>query len=131
MNVAAQHPDLVAAVIALYPVTDLLDLAATTHRFESGDLSRLVGRLPGARDSYVARSPITHAADVRAPVLLLQGDDDRVVNAERTTTFATALRDARVVVDYHVYAGEGHGWRRAETVADELARVGAFLSRWC
>jgi len=87
--------------------------------------------LPDARESYLARSPITHAADVRAPVLLLQGDDDRVVNAERTTTFATALRDARVVVDYHVYAGEGHGWRRAETVADELARVGAFLSRWC
>ena len=41
--VAAQHPDLAAAVIALYPVTDLLDLAATTHRFESGDHLRLVG----------------------------------------------------------------------------------------
>ena len=131
LNVAAQHPDLVAAVIALYPVTDLLDLAATTHRFESGDLSRLVGRLPDARDAYVARSPITHAARVRAPVLLLQGDEDRVVNAERTAAFAGALRDAGVVVDYHVYAGEGHGWRRAATVADELARIGTFLSRWC
>jgi dipeptidyl aminopeptidase/acylaminoacyl peptidase len=64
-------------------------------------------------------------------VLLLQGDDDRVVNAERTTAFASARRAARAVVDYHVYAGEGHGWRRAGTVADELARVGAFLSRWC
>ena len=69
----------------------------------------------------------------RPPVLLLQGDEDRVVNAERTTAFAAALpRDRRVIVDYHVYAGEGHGWRRAETVADELARVGTFLlSRWC
>jgi dipeptidyl aminopeptidase/acylaminoacyl peptidase len=131
LNVAAQHPDLVAAVIALYPVTDLLDLAATTHRFESGDLSRLVGRLPGARDSYIARSPITHAADVRAPLLLLQGDDDRVVNAERTSAFADARRDAGGIVEYHVYAGEGHGWRRTETVADELARIGTFLSRWC
>ena len=131
LNVAAQHPDIVAAVIALYPVTDLLDLAATTHRFEAGDVVRLVGRLPESRESYIARSPITHAADVRAPVLLLQGDDDHVVNAERTTAFAAALRDARVIVDYHVYVGEGHGWRRAQTVADELARVGAFLSRWC
>jgi dipeptidyl aminopeptidase/acylaminoacyl peptidase len=131
LNVAAQHPDLVAAVIALYPVTDLLDLAATTHRFESGDLSRLVGRLPGARDSYIARSPITHAADVRAPLLLLQGDDDRVVNAERTSAFADARRNAGGVVEYHVYAGEGHGWRRADNVADELARIGSFLSRWC
>jgi dipeptidyl aminopeptidase/acylaminoacyl peptidase len=64
-------------------------------------------------------------------VLLLQGDEDRVVNAERTAAFAGALRDAGVVVDYRLYAGEGHGWRRAATVADELARIGTFLSRWC
>jgi dipeptidyl aminopeptidase/acylaminoacyl peptidase len=115
----------------LYPVTDLLDLAATTHRFEAGDLSRLVGRLPDARDVYVARSPITNAAGVRAPVLLLQGDDDRVVSAERTAAFADALRGTGVLVEYHAYAGEGHGWRRAATVADEMARLGTFLSRWC
>jgi dipeptidyl aminopeptidase/acylaminoacyl peptidase len=131
LNVAEQYPDLVSAVIASYPVTDLVDLAATTHRFEAGDVSRLVGRLPDARDAYVARSPITNAAGVRAPVLLMQGDDDRVVNAERTAAFADALRGAGVFVEYHTYAGEGHGWGRAATVADELARLGTFLSRWC
>ncbi|MCU1467347.1 MAG: dipeptidyl aminopeptidase/acylaminoacyl peptidase [Actinomycetia bacterium] len=130
LNVAARHPELVTAVVAVYPVTDLLDLAATTHRFESGDLTRLVGPLPEARAEYVARSPLTRASDVRAPVLLLQGDQDRVVNPERAATFADALRRAGVAVDLHVYAGEGHGWRRAETVADELARISSFLSRW-
>lgn len=131
LNVAARHPDLVAAVVALYPVTDLLDLAATTHRFESGDLARLVGPLPASRDEYVARSPITHAALVRGAVLLLQGDEDRVVNPARTAAYADALRRAGVAVESHVYAGEGHGWRRAATVADELARIEAFLKRWC
>jgi len=131
LNVAAAHAELVAAVIALYPVTDLVDLAATTHRFESGDLLRLVGPLPAARDTYTDRSPMAHAAEMRAPVLLLQGDSDKVVNAERTSVFAEALRRAGVVVEHRVYAGEGHGWRRAETVADELERIGAFLSRWC
>ncbi len=130
LNVAAAHPDLAAAVIALYPVTDLLDLAATTHRFESGDLSRLVGPRPDARELYVARSPITQAASVRAPVLLLQGDEDRVVNPERTAAFAAALQSAGTHVEHHVYAGEGHGWRRAETVTDELGRIAAFLNRW-
>ncbi len=131
LNVAARHLDLVAAVIALYPVTDLLDLAATTHRFESGDLSRLVGPLPGAREQYVERSPITHAGTLRAPVLLLQGDEDRVVSAARTRELAEALRRAGATVELQVYAGEGHGWKRAATVADELARVESFLSRWC
>jgi dipeptidyl aminopeptidase/acylaminoacyl peptidase len=130
LNVAARGPELVAAVVALYPVTDLVDLALTTHRFESGDLARLVGRLPDARPVYVARSPLTRASDVRAPVLLLQGDQDRVVNPERTTAFADALRRAGVDVELHTYAGEGHGWRRAETVADELARISSFVARW-
>ena len=130
LNVAAAHPDLVAAVIALYPVTDLLDLAATTHRFKSGDLSRLVGRLPDAREAYVARSPITQAANVRAPVLLLQGSEDRVVNPERTAAFAAALLAGGTHVEHNVYAGEGHGWRRADTVTDELSRIAAFLNRW-
>jgi dipeptidyl aminopeptidase/acylaminoacyl peptidase len=116
--------------VALYPVTDLVDLALTTHRFESGDLARLVGRLPEARTEYVARSPLTGASDECAPVLLLQGDNDRVVNPERTTAFAEALRRAGVEVEIHMYAGEGHGWRRAETVADELARISSFLTRW-
>jgi len=131
LNVAAHHPDLVAAVIALYPVTDLLDLSASTYRFEAGDLKRLVGALPDARDLYVDRSPITYAAALRAPVLLLQGDTDPVVSPERTAAFAAALRAAGGTVESHVYAGEGHGWRRAATVADELERVAAFLARWC
>jgi dipeptidyl aminopeptidase/acylaminoacyl peptidase len=129
LNVAARHPDLVAAVVALYPVTDLLDLAATTHRFESGDLTRLVGPLPAGREAYLARSPVARAAELRVPVLLLQGADDRVVNPEKTAAFAGTLRAARVEVEFHEYAGEGHGWRRAATVADELDRLSRFLSR--
>ena len=39
------------------------------------------------------------------------------------------LRRAGTPVERHVYDGEGHGWRRAATVADELARIGAFLTR--
>jgi len=131
LNVAAHHLDLVAAVIALYPVTDLLDLSESTYRFETGDLKRLVGALPAARNVYVDRSPITHVAAVRAPVLLLQGDEDPVVNPERTAALATALRAAGATVESHVYRGEGHGWRRAATIADELERTAAFLSRWC
>jgi dipeptidyl aminopeptidase/acylaminoacyl peptidase len=128
--VAALHPDLVAAVVALYPVTDLLELAATTHRFESGDHLRLVGPLPQARERFVSRSPITHAADIRAPLLLLHGADDKVVTAQQSTGLAERVRAAGVPVERHIYEGEGHGWRRAGTVADELTRIDAFLRQW-
>jgi dipeptidyl aminopeptidase/acylaminoacyl peptidase len=131
LNVAIGAPDVVRAVVALYPVTDLLDLAATTHRFEAGDLARLVGPLPQARARYVERSPSSRPRDVRVPVLLLQGANDKVVSAEQTRVFAAALRAAGAPVEYHEYAEEGHGWRRAATVEDEMKRIGAFLGRWC
>ena len=33
-------------------------------------------------------------------------------------------------VEFHAYDGEGHGWGRPETVADELTRIGTFLDRY-
>ena len=59
----AAHPrDLVRAAVSLYGVTDLFDLAATTRRFESRYLDRIVGELPAAAERYAERSPVTHAA---------------------------------------------------------------------
>jgi dipeptidyl aminopeptidase/acylaminoacyl peptidase len=128
--VAAQHPDLVHAVVALYPVCDLIDLAATTHRFESGYTVRLVGPLPDAAETYRDRSPVSRAGEIRVPVLLLHGTDDDNVPLAQSEALAAALRGAGAAVEQHVYEGEGHGWRRAETIADEAERVDAFLSRW-
>jgi len=129
LNIAARYPDLVGAVIALFPVTDLLALAATTHRFESGYTTRLVGPLPESRARYIANSPITHASKITAPVLLLHGTDDTSVPPSQSAEIEDVLRRAGSAVERHVYEGESHGWRRAATVADELNRVNAFLSR--
>jgi len=129
LNLAALNPDLVTAVIALFPVTDLIELDATTHRFESGYNARLVGPLPDARDTYVANSATTHADKIRVPVLLLHGSADDNVPPAQSGVIETALRRAGTPVERHVYEGEGHGWRRAATLDDELARVGDFLAR--
>lgn len=128
--VAAQHPDLVQAVVARYPVCDLVELHATTHRFESGYTTRLVGPLPDASDTYRDRSPLSRAAEIRAPVLLLHGTDDTSVPIAQSTALAGAIRAAGGIVEQHVYEGEGHGWRRSATVADDFDRVEAFLTRW-
>lgn len=128
--VAAQYPDLVQAVVARYPVCDLVELALTTHRFESTYHLRLVGPLPAAVDVYRDRSPLTRAAEIRVPVLLLHGDKDTSVPVAQSEAMADALRAAGVPVERHVYPGEGHGWRRAATIADDFERVQAFLTRW-
>ena len=129
LNVALAAPELVRAVVAPYPVTDLLALAASTHRFEEHSLDRLVGPLPAAEAEYRARSPITHAARLAVPVLVLQGADDRVVSSASSAAFVDAVRAAGGAAELVVYPGEGHGWRSPATALDALARTLDFLDR--
>jgi dipeptidyl aminopeptidase/acylaminoacyl peptidase len=63
-------------------------------------------------------------------VLLLHGDKDTSVPVVQSAAIADALRAAGTPVERHVYDGEGHGWRRAATNADDFERVHAFLTRW-
>lgn len=130
LMIGARHPDLVRAVISAYGVTDLFDLAATTHRFESRYLDELVGVLPDDESRFRAQSPVTHAAEMRVPLLVLQGDEDNVVPLRQAELLVDAVRSTGGVVEDHVYAGEGHGWSKIETVQDELERTHAFLQRW-
>jgi dipeptidyl aminopeptidase/acylaminoacyl peptidase len=126
---AVRHPELLRAAISQYGVTDLLRLAETTHRFESRYLDRLVGPLPDDADRYRERSPLTHAAAIRVPILVLHGDADRVVPPAQAAALVGAVRAGGGVAESRVYEAEGHGWSRADTIADVHERVAAFLRR--
>ena len=128
--VGAATPSVVRAVVSLYGVTDLLDLAATTHRFESRYLDTLVGPLPECADRYRDRSPVHRAWEITVPVLVLQGDQDKVVPPAQAQRLVDALLAAGTPVEHHVYEGEGHGWSRPDTVTDALERIAAFLEKW-
>jgi dipeptidyl aminopeptidase/acylaminoacyl peptidase len=126
----AQHGDLVRAGISLYGVTDLRELAATTHRFESRYLDHIVGSLSDVPDRYRDRSPITHAAAIEAPLLVLHGTLDKVVPPEQARALVNVIRASGGTVEHHEYEGEGHGFVGPQTVADALTRTDEFLRRW-
>jgi len=128
--VAAHAPPVVRAAVSLFGVTDLFDLAATTHRFESRYLDRLVGTLPEHADRYEARSPVTHAREIAVPVLVLQGAEDKVVPPAQAQLLVDSMRAAGGTVEQHVYEGEGHGFSHEATIIDSFERIEAFLSRW-
>jgi len=114
-----------AAGTSIYGVTDLLALSEATHDFESRYNDRLVGPLPGAADDYRRRSPVNRVEDIDAAVLILQGLDDPVVPATQASAMVEALRARGRRCEYRAFAGESHGFRRAETLeacaAAELA----------
>ena len=115
-----------AACASLYGVTDLLALAATTHDFEAHYTDRLIGPLPEAQARYVARSPVSRAHDMVGAVLLLQGTEDAVVPPAQAELMREALVVAGVPCDLRFFGGEGHGFRRAETLAAGLETELAF-----
>jgi dipeptidyl aminopeptidase/acylaminoacyl peptidase len=129
LNLLALHPELCAAGIDLYGVTDLFDLNETTHRFEAHYQHSIVGPLPEAADAYRDRSPLHLADRIRSPLLILQGEADEVVPPAQSRTIADRLRALGRTVETHFYDGEGHGWLRSETMIDELGRIESFLRR--
>ena len=127
--VCALHPEVVSAGVSLYGVADLGALAASPHRFEERYLDSLVGPLPDSVDAYRGRSPVTHAGRITVPMLVLAGSDDPVVPLAQAEAMVAAMRAAGAPVERHVYAGEGHGFRRLVNVIDELERTTAFCER--
>ena len=114
------------ACTALYAVTDLLGLAATTHDFEAHYNDRLIGPLPEAHDLFVERSPVSRAPAMTGAVLLLQGTDDAVVPPAQAERMRDALTAAGIPCDLRFFEGEGHGFRRAETLTACLEAELAF-----
>jgi len=125
----ATHPELCAAAVDLYGVTDLFDLDEKTHRFEAHYCASLVGDLPAEASRYQARSPVNAASRITAPLLVFQGSADRVVPQSQSDALVAAVRAAGGTVEYRIFEGEGHGWSRAEVVEEELETTWAFLRR--
>ncbi len=103
-----------------YGVSDLAALAQDTHKFESRYLDSLIGPYPARQDLYEARSPLQHAARISVPVIFFQGDEDRVVPPNQTELMVDALRAKGIPVGYFLFAGEQHGFSKAETIKRAL-----------
>jgi len=115
--------DVYACATILYPVLDLVGWGeGETHDFESQYLESLVGPLADVPARYAERSPTEHADQVTAPFLLLQGLDDVVCPPTQCERFLAGLAErARPVPHaYIAFEGEGHGFRRAETMVRVL-----------
>ncbi|WP_369141048.1 S9 family peptidase [Modestobacter versicolor] len=114
------RPGVFAAGASHYGVADLAALAADTHKFESRYLDGLIAPWPSGEAVYAERSPIHHTDALDTPLAVFQGDEDRVVPMEQAEMMVAALRAKGVPHAYRLFAGEQHGFRKAENIRAAL-----------
>jgi len=122
-----EHPGVFASGLSLYGISNLFSLTEGTHKFESRYNDSLLGVLPKDAAIFRERSPIFKVERMQDPVAVFQGADDKVVPKEQADQIVASLEKRKVPHVYHVYEGEGHGWRRAETIEHFYDAALAFL----
>jgi dipeptidyl aminopeptidase/acylaminoacyl peptidase len=127
---ASGHRHGVFAVVASYfGVSDLRGFVSQTHDFESRYLDGLIGPLPESEALYAERAPVGHVADATCPILLLQGLDDPIVPPAQSECIAADLTAHGIPHVYLSFAGESHGFRKAETIEASLEAELSFYGQ--
>lgn len=121
--------DVFHAGCSLYGIGDLTALAGDTHKFESRYLDGLVGKYPEDKAIYLERSPIESVDTLSCPILILQGEEDKVVPPNQARMMHEALLKKGLPACLKIYEGEQHGFRKAENIQDALDSELAFYGK--
>jgi dipeptidyl aminopeptidase/acylaminoacyl peptidase len=113
---ALSQSDVFGAGASFYGVADLGALARDTHKFESRYLDNLIGPYPADKAVYDERSPLNHLEGFSSPLIIFQGSEDPIVPPNQAHMILDALRKRQQPVAYLEFAGESHGFRRAENL---------------
>lgn len=127
------YPDVWAAGISSYGISDVKALQADSYKFESQDVDRIMLSKTKPEDRervLVERSPCHFANDVKAPLLLLQGEIDMVVPVAQAQMMASAMHAKGRVAEVVVFPNEGHGWVGENTIHQSFIRKEDWWKRY-
>jgi acetyl esterase/lipase len=125
----------VQAVACFFPVTDLLNLGASTENAGDGGPPRHFVRAFGPNSTNLALwkgigrdlSPIYHVTSNLPPVLIIHGSADTLVPLDQSQRFAACARQAGRTVELIVRRNKPHGW---PTLIWDVRRFADWFDRW-
>ena len=112
-----------------YPVTDLLSMANSTHRFEEFYLDYLVGNIESDLNSYEKRSPINNINRINTPLILFHGLKDKVISFEDSIAIKDKLLKREIPVEINLFNKEGHGFKDGKIKVQVLKDIEAFFRK--
>ena len=100
-----------------------------THKFESHYCETLIGPYPERVDIYRDRSAIYFADNLKVPVILFQGLEDKLVPPSQAETFVEVCKRKKLPYAYVAFEGEQHGFRQDKNIRRAIEGELYFLSR--
>ena len=121
--------DVFKAGASHFGISDLEAMAKDTHKFESRYLDSMIGPYPERKDLYYERSPINYVQNFNCPLILFQGDEDKIVPPSQSQLMFEAVRAKEIPVAYVLFEGEQHGFRKSESIKRALEGELYFYSK--
>jgi dipeptidyl aminopeptidase/acylaminoacyl peptidase len=112
--------DFFKAGVSYFGIGDLEAMALDTHKFESRYLDGLIGPYPDAIERYKERSAIHYVDNIAVPLLIFQGDEDKIVPPNQAQKMYDAVEAKGMPVALVIYEGEQHGFRKSENIRHAL-----------
>jgi dipeptidyl aminopeptidase/acylaminoacyl peptidase len=123
-------PDAWAAGVEMYGIINWMTMLEHEDPMLQQYEKSLLGDPVKDRAAYDAASPITYIHDAKAPLLVLQGDNDPRVPKEEAEQVVAMLKKDGKTVDAHYYANEGHGFEKRENQIDSIRRSVAWFDKY-
>jgi dipeptidyl aminopeptidase/acylaminoacyl peptidase len=130
-NAVAKLPDTFAVGIEKFGVVDRALFLRYTNRNSEIRWETKMGGPPELKPAVYRRANVLpDVANIKAPLLILHGEEDPQVPPQESQEFSAALKKAGKTFTYITYPGEGHGFQQREHRADANARELAFLNKY-
>ncbi|MBY0557232.1 MAG: prolyl oligopeptidase family serine peptidase [Burkholderiaceae bacterium] len=129
-----KEPALFRAGVAWASVTDINLMFSSTESDLSQEslgygMRTLIGDPQHDAVQFAQTSPLLRASELKQPLLMAHGAQDRRVPPEHAKKFANAVRAGNPQVTSIMYDDEGHGWRHDQNNIDFWSKVESFLDQ--
>src|SRR2546427_353755 len=125
-----RSPEVWAAGVELFGIINWMTMLQHEDPMLQEYEKSLLGDPLKDRATYDAASPITYIHNVKAPLLVLQGDNDPRVPREEAEQVVELLKKDGKTVDAHYYANEGHGFEKRENQIDSIRRTVEWFDKY-
>jgi len=123
-------PDIWAAGVELFGIVDWYTMLQHEDAFLQEYEKSLLGDPEKDRTVYENASPIKYLRNAKAPLLVLQGENDIRVPKEEAEQVVQIYKSIGKPVDAKYYPQEGHGFAKRENQVDSLKRAIAWFDKY-